>query len=382
MVAALLVPRGSALFPGGELPPWRELWVTAGGPQLYRAALDSLDGGWTLDAALPHGLPSSGLRAELGPEPLGGELPLPPDLAPGGAGTPGGPDIPDVPGSQSSRGSRGSRDIPKSPGSAGSGSAVRPGEPGGTGEGEAQLPRPPRGPAVELPDRVRPPGRPGPGQEQPVQVAVYHTHISETYVGPDGDLREAHRYGTEATGIVAAGQALVEALAQEGIRALHDTTIHDYPSVARAYQASLATGLDLLARHPSIQVVIDLHRDGIQLGQPTALYRGEPAARILLVVTTGGDGLPHPGWETNLAWARRLHAALEEVAPGLSRGVYVQKRWRYNEHIHPRALVVEIGTYTNTVTEARRAARALAKALAVAMAAEGLFTSPPEVLGR
>ncbi|MGF7185473.1 stage II sporulation protein P [Desulfitispora alkaliphila] len=191
-------------------------------------------------------------------------------------------------------------------------------------------------------------------------VAIYNSHNGETYTPTHGTPRVDGKQG----GVVDVARELEDALEQKyGIKSIRSEEMHDYPSYAMSYANSQKTLERMLEEHPSIEIVLDIHRDyQPSRAQSVAKINGENIARILLVV--GNDSRqPHPNWRQNLAFATRLESKLEDKYPGISRGVR-QQSGRYNQHLHPRALLVEMGTAENSIEEAKKSAQLLAEALA------------------
>lgn len=189
-------------------------------------------------------------------------------------------------------------------------------------------------------------------------VGLYHTHTGETYALSDG----VARFDGQEGGVVTVGRALAGALAARGIAVVHNTKIHDVP-YPRSYLASRETAEEMLRAHPGLVVLLDIHRDAAKTRKQSVVHiDGEPVATILLVVGSGARE-PFPTWRENRAFAERLAAALNERYPGLCQGVRV-KNGRYNQFLHPHALLVEIGSVENRTEEAVRAAELFAAVLA------------------
>ncbi|SHI33941.1 stage II sporulation protein P [Desulfofundulus thermosubterraneus] len=189
-------------------------------------------------------------------------------------------------------------------------------------------------------------------------VAIYHTHTGETYTLTDGVARLEGKEG----GVVKVGEIIRQELESKyGISTLHIKKIHDrqYNS---SYMESEKTVRELLKEEPQLKVLLDVHRDA---GKPRrdclVKVKDMEVAPILFVV--GSDArAPFPTWRQNEQFARQLAAALDKKYPGLCRGVRV-KEGRYNQFLHPRALLVEIGSTNNTTDEALAAARLFAGVL-------------------
>ena len=147
----------------------------------------------------------------------------------------------------------------------------------------------------------------------------------------------------------------------------YDTEPNDYPNYNGAYERMRQTIEGYLAAYPTIQMVLDLHRDAAEDagGVPVALTAypdGEACAELMLVVGTDEGGLPHPDWQENLANALKLQALLNRSAPGLCRDLDLRTE-RFNQHETPGSLLVEVGASGNTLAEALRSARILGNAL-------------------
>ena len=219
----------------------------------------------------------------------------------------------------------------------------------------------------------------GPGLALPregVQVLIVHTHTSEAYTPTDSDRYDASdTLRTEDTNynIVRVGDVLADALEAAGLTVLHDRTIHDYPSYTGAYSRSRDTVETALAEHPEIAVVIDLHRDA--LCSDSVVYKtvaelpdGAAAAQVMLLVGTDGLGLEHPNWERNLRLAVYLQEAADAAHPTLMRPITLVNE-RYNQHLSPGMLLIEIGSSGNTLQEAIRAAQLFGSSAGPALAA-------------
>ncbi len=107
--------------------------------------------------------------------------------------------------------------------------------------------------------------------------------------------------------------------------------------------------------------MIDLHRDAGLPRKETVRVGGEDAARILIIVGNG-ERLPNPHWRENYAFAQLIACRLEEKYPGILKAVRL-KDGRYNQHVFPGAVLVEIGSEKNTLQECLRAGRCLADVL-------------------
>lgn len=202
-------------------------------------------------------------------------------------------------------------------------------------------------------------------------VLIVHTHGSEAYTQESGweyDALIDYRTLDADRSVIAVGDALAQTLEHYGIGVLHDRTLNDYPSYNDSYWTALEKTEDWLAQYPSIQMVIDIHRDAVEDsgGQALALssrQNGQQAAQLMLVVGTDQGGLSHPNWEENLANALKLQSVLEGLYPGLCRKIDLRTE-RFNQHTAPGSLLVEVGTNGNTLRQALFSAQLLGEGIA------------------
>ena len=202
------------------------------------------------------------------------------------------------------------------------------------------------------------------------KVLIVHTHTSEAYTPEPGweyESTDPLRTGDAEHSVVRLGARVAELLNAHGIETLHDTALNDYPSYNGAYERMRQTIEGYLAQYPSIEIVLDLHRDAADdpVGMPvafTAEVDGARCAQLMLVVGTDEGGLTHPDWKENLANALKLQALLNRIAPGLCRDIDLRTE-RFNQHETPGSLLVEFGCTGNTLAEALRSADYLAQAL-------------------
>ena len=185
------------------------------------------------------------------------------------------------------------------------------------------------------------------------QVLILHTHGSEGYT----------RYN-----VVRVGDEIARVLGEAGISVLHDRTLYDYPSYNEAYDRSLAAVQTYLAQYPSIQFVLDVHRDAIEDAEGnqykvvSAVEEGT-AAQMTLVVGSDGSGLSHPNWMDNLRLAVALQEETLREYPTLMRPMLLRNS-RYNQHVAPGALLLEVGAAGNAPEEAVLAGQLFAQCMA------------------
>lgn len=198
------------------------------------------------------------------------------------------------------------------------------------------------------------------------QILIFHTHGSESYADSES--------GKQSDTVVGVGEQLKKELEKQGFSVYHDKTSYDIKNGqldrSKAYYYA-AQGIEaLLKKYPQIQVVIDLHRDGVASGtRLVTKVDGKKTAQIMFFngmsrTATNGEisYLKNPNKLWNLAFSMQLQKKAYEKYPGFTRKVYV-KGYRYNLHYRKRSLLVEVGAQTNTVEEAYNAMKPLANLL-------------------
>lgn len=200
-------------------------------------------------------------------------------------------------------------------------------------------------------------------------VLILHTHTSESYTPVSGQTyEETSEFRTldQRYNMLRIGDQLTEDLEAAGIRVLHDREFHDYPSYNGSYADAAESTASYLEEYPSIRLVLDIHRDAADTayGQMTTQCSvgGQSSAQLMLVVGSDSGGLSHPDWEKNLSLALKLQVTLERQNPGICRKLNLTY-YRYNQHLSPGALLVEVGAAGNTLDEALTAAGALAEGI-------------------
>lgn len=203
------------------------------------------------------------------------------------------------------------------------------------------------------------------------QILIYHTHTTEAYTQTKENpytQTSSFRTREQDKSVVAVGEALKKELEElYGYEVLHDTTDHEPPKLATAYQRSEQTMTAYKEKYPSLQIFIDLHRDASSDSTDYVLVNGQPAARIMCVVGQGEKYEVKPDFESNLALAQAFTDSLNRQWQGMGRKVRV-KPGRYNQHLSSKSLLLEVGHNANTLEQALQAVPAIAKALHEALA--------------
>ncbi len=195
------------------------------------------------------------------------------------------------------------------------------------------------------------------------QILIYHTHSQEGYADSvPGDPSHT---------VVGVGDYLTKLLTEQyGLNVIHHKGEYDVGDRDHAYSKAGPALEQILAENPSIEVVIDLHRDGV--AETTRLVTnigGMQMAQVMFfnglsrTTKTGNiDYLANPYIADNLAMSFQMQLKAAEYYPGFTRRIYL-KGYRYNMHYCPKTLLVEVGAQTNTVQEAMNAMVPLADVL-------------------
>lgn len=207
------------------------------------------------------------------------------------------------------------------------------------------------------------------------QILIIHTHSSEAY-SPAG-LDKYDDLGTNRTldqnlNVIRIGKELAKIFEDCGLNVIHDTQVFDYPSYTGSYNRSCEAVEKYLADYPSIKIVIDLHRDALCSDtvtyKTTATEQGVCASQVMLFVGSDASGLEHPNWRQNLSLALYLQNAVCQSYPSLMRPITLTK-YRYNQHLSPGSMILEVGSNGNTLQEALAAIRLFGNAAGPAIAA-------------
>lgn len=200
------------------------------------------------------------------------------------------------------------------------------------------------------------------------QILIFHTHGSEGYADS--------RAGVTEDTVIGVGNLLEQELREVyGYNVIHETSVFDRKADGtddrnNAYNNALPVITEILERYPSIEVVIDLHRDSGDAR--TSVINGVKTAKVMLFngLCRTKDGpityYSNPNLQGNLAFSLHLQVTGNELYPGLMHRIYL-KSYRYNMHLKEKYILVELGTHKNTVAEAKAAMKPLAETIATVL---------------
>lgn len=201
-------------------------------------------------------------------------------------------------------------------------------------------------------------------------VLIYHTHTTETYELLDRDFytnERNTRSNNSQENMVRVGEEICKVLEEKGYKTIHDKTVYD-ESVSGAYDRSRENISKILKDNPSIQIVLDVHRDSIyqkdnsKVKTVTEIDCRKAAQIMLITGCEDGNVTDFPNWQKNLTFAVNLQEKLKNDNKTLVRPLMFCSR-KYNMDLTPCALSVEIGTDANTLSEAVYSAGLFANSL-------------------
>lgn len=201
-------------------------------------------------------------------------------------------------------------------------------------------------------------------------ILIYHTHGTESYYpASEGNY---HSLRTEYT-VIHIAEIMTREFEKRGFEVIHDKTLHDYPSYGGSYGRSLETARKILNDNPSIQVVLDVHRDGFDhietnpnrqriIDNNTVDINGELATKFQFVI--GPDAENRSEVEK---FAKFVKAVSDNKYPGFSKPILVKNFGRYNQFLSNNYGLLEVGSNANTIEQAERTAIHLADVLATSL---------------
>ncbi|ABR49194.1 Stage II sporulation P family protein [Alkaliphilus metalliredigens QYMF] len=198
-------------------------------------------------------------------------------------------------------------------------------------------------------------------------ILIYHVHGTESYKPiSEGNYHSLQREYT----VIKVAEIMTEELEKRGYHVIHDTTYHDYPSYSGSYTRGLATARGILKENPSIQVVLDIHRDGydhIETNPNRQQLIANNQTTINNETTTKFQFVIGPAAENRQRVERFAHfvnAVSDQKYPGLAKPVLVKPYGQFNQFLVDHYALLEVGSNANHIDEAKRTAVYLAEVMA------------------
>ena len=181
-------------------------------------------------------------------------------------------------------------------------------------------------------------------------VGIFHTHNAESYT-PEisahgaGDVHEV-------------GRVFKNSLEEHTVNAIQLENMH-LPHDGGAYNRSRRTAEELIEQN--VDAKFDIHRDAIP-DESEYITEGNGEKRVLTRLVVGRQ---NPNREVNEQFARNLKA-VSDNNNNMIRDIFFGQG-DYNQSLHPRALLLEIGTHGNEKEEAKITATKLAEDVSLAL---------------
>lgn len=205
------------------------------------------------------------------------------------------------------------------------------------------------------------------GDNSQPQILIFHTHSQEEFADSIP--------GDPNTSIVGVGSRLAEILSsQYGYNVIHDTTVYDYVNGvldrSKAYTYAEKGIQSILEQYPTIEVILDVHRDGVNEDIHLVTdVNGKPTAKIMFFngisytkINGDIDYLQNPYIQDNLAMSLQMKLLGETYYPGVLRKIYING-YRYCLHFRAKSMLIEVGAQNNTLEEELNAMEPLADML-------------------
>lgn len=196
------------------------------------------------------------------------------------------------------------------------------------------------------------------------KILIYHTHGGETYSNsPDGNYHSQDKENS----VIEVGRILTNELEKKGWEVVHNTNYNDL-DFNSSYTKSLEMLKNMLTQYDSVELAIDLHRDGRTLEnnsdkkaeheRMSTTYKGESVAKFFFVVGTG-----NPNVNKVKSLASGITEYTKQKYPEMIRDVVVKENKKFNQYAAPNHMLVEVGSNGTDINEAKASAKYLANTL-------------------
>lgn len=205
------------------------------------------------------------------------------------------------------------------------------------------------------------------------QVLIMHTHTTESFEPFERtyyDNSFSYRTTDNSKNVVMIGDVITEELEKAGIKTIHSSNVHDYPSYTGSYERSAVTVQNILDEYPSIKVVLDIHRDALSsdgnLLQPVIEIDGKKSAQVMIISGCDDGTMNMPNYLQNFRLASLLQNQIYSDYGDFARPILFDYR-KYNQDLTTGSLLIEVGTHGSTLEQVRYAGQLLGKSIAKAL---------------
>jgi len=197
------------------------------------------------------------------------------------------------------------------------------------------------------------------------EVLIYHSHTTEAYLTSEKDTTKTTFNKDESRNVCAVGDVMEKELEEKyGISVIHDKTLHNVGDYNASYKKSGVTLDKYLKEYGDFKLIIDLHRDSVdKKSAVTTKINGENVAQIMFVVAD-----QNPKYAKQEKLINSMIGISNKLYPTLLRKLKVTvNHWGvgfYNQNRSDNAILIEVGTYTNTIDEAKNTGKYLSRIIA------------------
>ncbi|EOD00367.1 Stage II sporulation protein P [Caldisalinibacter kiritimatiensis] len=195
-------------------------------------------------------------------------------------------------------------------------------------------------------------------------ILIYHTHGTEAYL----PIKENNYHTTKRKyNVLTIGEIVTDILAKNGHKIKHIDIYHDIPSYSESYYRSLATVQETMKKEKEINIVFDIHRDGVPENasylekakeQSKVEISGKNVATFSIVI-----GPENPNKEKIIKFAELIKGVSDKLYPGLCKGIIIKPYGKFNQFVCNHYALIEIGSNLNTIEEAKESAKLIADVL-------------------
>jgi stage II sporulation protein P len=198
-------------------------------------------------------------------------------------------------------------------------------------------------------------------KKQP-SVLILHTHSMETYT----PYSENNYHSiNDKENVIQVGRIMTDVMESKyKYNIIHDVTKHDRYSYADSYINSQKTIISQLEKNPSVKVVLDVHRDAMEVktsrdaeirkAEYTTTIGGKKAAKISFVI-----GPDNKNFAQLKSFAVYVQKKMDKLYPGLFFKTVIKPKGKYNQFYRDHTLLIEVGSTFNTDQEAKYSAELL-----------------------
>lgn len=193
-------------------------------------------------------------------------------------------------------------------------------------------------------------------------ILIYHTHGTEAYSNQETNL---HHTTDRMYNVTTIGENVAKVLEEKGHKVEHVSVYHDIPSYNKSYSRSLNTATEKLQENNNLKILLDIHRDGIDLEKPEIKKNLNKYLKKFKTKVNGKDvatfyfviGPDSPNKEEVLSFAKYFKAVSDIIYPDLCTGILIKPKGKYNQFLSDYSALVEIGSNINTMEEALETAK-------------------------